>query len=92
MTMLPVEYFGTLAVSGMAICYAGEHRDPRFILGFALACLASSTYAGLIGSWPFMVVEFLWAGLALRRWDRVRHGQNAHTNTPSPDFQLRRHP
>ncbi len=92
MAMLPVEYFGTLAVSAMAICYAVEHRDPRFILGFAVACLASSTYAGLIGSWPFMGVEFLWAGLALRRWDRVRHGQDAHVNIASSNDRQRRLP
>ncbi len=63
-----VELFGFFAVTAMATCYALEPRSPRFILLFAIACLASSTYAVLIQSWPFAVVELLWAGIATRRW------------------------
>jgi hypothetical protein len=63
-----VEIGGALAVSAMALCWAFEERAPRFTLGFALACLASSGYAAAIGSWPFAAVEALWSGLALRRW------------------------
>ncbi|MFT5041207.1 MAG: hypothetical protein ACI8TX_002179 [Hyphomicrobiaceae bacterium] len=67
-----VEMFGALAVTTMVTCYALEERAPVFVLGFAGACLASSLYAFLIGSWPFAVVEFVWAGIALARWVRVR--------------------
>ena len=63
-----VEVFGALAVSGMAASYALEPRARVFVLLFAVACLASSVYAVLIRSWPFAVVELLWAGVALRRW------------------------
>ncbi len=63
-----IEVFGTIAVSVMAAAYALEDRSPTFILIFAIACLASSTYAVLIQSWPFAVIEFLWSGVALRRW------------------------
>lgn len=63
-----VEIFGAIAVSLMALFYALEDRGPVFILWFALACLASSAYATAISSWPFAVIEFLWAGIALRRW------------------------
>ena len=63
-----VELFGAVAVSIMALAYALEDRSPTFVLVFAMACLASSSYAVLIESWPFAIIEFLWAGVALRRW------------------------
>jgi CHASE2 domain-containing sensor protein len=68
MNSCTVELFGFFAVAAMATCYALEPRSPRFILLFAGACLASSTYAVLIQSWPFAVVELLWTGIAARRW------------------------
>ena len=62
--------FGALAVTLMLVCYALEDRHPAYVLGFAGACLASSAYGFLQGAWPFGVVEFVWAGVALRRWRR----------------------
>lgn len=62
--------FGALAVGAMLLCYALEHRSPSFVLAFAAACLASSAYGFLQGAWPFGVVEFIWSGVALRRWSR----------------------
>lgn len=71
--MIPgIELFGAAAVSAMALFYALEHRSPSFVLLFALACLASFAYAVAIRSWPFAVVELLWAGIAIRRWLRAR--------------------
>ena len=65
--------FGTLAVAAMLLFYALEPRSPAFVLAFAGACLASSLYGFLQGAWPFGVVEFVWSGVALRRWSaRVR--------------------
>ncbi len=55
----------------MAACYALEARSPRFVLLFAGFCLASSAYAVAIASWPFAVVELLWAGIAWRRYRRA---------------------
>jgi len=63
-----IQAFGTVAVSTMAIAYALEGRSRSFVLIFAVACLASSVYAGLIRAWPFAVIEFFWAGIAIRRW------------------------
>ena len=71
MSAIQIEVLGMLAVSTMMLCYAVEDRDPRFILGFAFACLASSVYAALIGSWPFMMIEIIWSGIAFRRWRNV---------------------
>ncbi len=60
--------FGAASVSAMLVCYAFESRSAWYVLAFALACLASSAYGFLQGAWPFGVVEFVWAGVALRRW------------------------
>jgi hypothetical protein len=60
--------FGATAVTFMMVFYALEARHPDFILAFAGACLASSTYGFLAGAWPFGVVELVWTGVALRRW------------------------
>jgi hypothetical protein len=64
--------YGALAVCAMLICYALESRSTTFVLGFALACAASSVYGFLQGAWPFGVVEAIWCVVALRRWWRRR--------------------
>ena len=60
--------FGAVAVTAMLISSALEPRSPRFVLAFAVACLASSAYGFLLGAWPFGVVELIWSGVAARRW------------------------
>lgn len=62
--------FGLIAVTLMLGAYALEDRSPWFILAFAGACLLASTYGFLAGTWPFGVVEAIWAGVALLRWRR----------------------
>ena len=59
----------------MLVFYALEDPSAWFILAFAGACLASSAYGFLQGAWPFGVVEFIWSGVAVRRWRlRTRFG------------------
>jgi hypothetical protein len=64
----PLTIFGLLAVTAMLVFYALEERSPWFILAFAFSCLLGSAYGFLQGAWPFGVVEFIWAGVAVRRW------------------------
>jgi hypothetical protein len=64
--------FGVCAVTIMLISYAQEKRSAWWVLIFALACAASSLYGWLAGTWPFGVVEGVWAFIALRRWWGVR--------------------
>ena len=66
--------FGAVAVTAMMLCYALEERHAAFILAFAAACLASSLYGFLAGTWPFGVVEAVWAFVAGRRWWLRRSG------------------
>jgi len=60
--------FGLVAVSAMLVFYAAEKRSRWFVLAFAGACLLGSLYGFLQGSWPFGLVEVVWAGVAVRRW------------------------
>lgn len=60
--------FGLFAVTMMLVCYALEDRSRWFVLAFAIACALGSTYGFLQGAWPFGLVEAIWAGVALWRW------------------------
>jgi predicted membrane-bound mannosyltransferase len=62
--------FGAAAVTFMMIMYALEARHPRFVVGFACGCALSSVYGFLAGTWPFGVVEAVWALVALNRYRR----------------------
>jgi len=65
---MAVTIYGVCAVTFMMTMYAFESRHPRYILGFAVGCVASSLYGFLSGAWPFGVVELIWSGVALRRY------------------------
>ena len=63
--------FGAAAVSFMMLLYALERRHRAFVLAFACGCALSSAYGFLAGTWPFGVVEAIWALVALDRYRRV---------------------
>jgi hypothetical protein len=65
--------FGFFAVSTMVVFYALENRNTWFILAFAVSCVLGSIYGFLQGSWPFGMVEAVWATIALRRWWLAAH-------------------
>ena len=71
--MTGVDLLGLGAVSSMLLFYALEGRHAGFVVAFAAACAAASTYGFLIGSWPFGLVEAIWALVALNRWRRRTH-------------------
>ena len=52
----------------MVLMYAFERRGRGFILAFACGCALSSVYGFLAGTWPFGVVEAIWATIALKRY------------------------
>ena len=62
--------FGAAAVTFMMLMYALERRGEAFVLAFACGCLLSSAYGFLAGTWPFGVVEAVWAGVAVHRYRR----------------------
>jgi hypothetical protein len=76
--------FGATALTFMMLMYALETRHPRFVLAFALGCLLSSAYGFLAGTWPFGVVEVVWATVAVRRYLTIRATQNVQRARQSP--------
>ena len=64
---------GVLALSFMMLMYALEDRGKIYTLGFAAGCALSSIYGFLANAWPFGVVELIWSGVALRRYQRAIH-------------------
>jgi len=60
--------FGASAVTFMMVMYALERNHRGFVLAFALGCLLSSAYGFLAGTWPFGVVEAIWAVIAIYRY------------------------
>ena len=77
--MSPLSLFGLCAVTLMMVCYALEERSPRFIVGFAIACVLGSIYGFLQGAWPFGLVEAVWSVVAARRWRRARQRTDVDT-------------
>ncbi len=65
--------FGACAVTFMMLMYALEHRHRAFIVAFACGCVLSSAYGFLAGTWPFGVVELIWAAVAVNRYRTTRY-------------------
>ena len=76
--------FGAGAVAFMLLFYMLEERSPWWVLAFALACAASSVYGWLAGTWPFGVVEGVWALVAFRRWIRLRASDRGQIKRARP--------
>ena len=64
--------FGSVAVAIMFLSYWLEPRSKWYILIFAAASAATAVYSGLADVYPIMVIEALWAAVALQRFNR-RH-------------------
>jgi len=87
--------FGAASVGAMLTFYALEGRSPRFLLAFAAACLSSSLYGFLAGTWPFGVIELVWSVVALQRWLGRAHGvrpPNLRLRLRWPVRRVRRRP
>lgn len=74
--------FGAVAVTFMMVMYALESRGGAFVLAFACGCALSSSYGFLAGTWPFGVVEAIWALIAVRRYRQVRANPTARAHRP----------
>ena len=70
----------------MMVMYALERRHPRFILLFACGCALSSAYGFLAGTWPFGVVEAIWALIAVHRYRSAALRSVAHS-VQEPDVR-----
>ena len=64
--------FGSAAVGLMFVMYWLEERSSWSVALFTVGSAAASAYGFLIGSYPFGVIEALWALVAARRFLRRR--------------------
>lgn len=64
--------YGVTVLTFMMLMYALERRGDGFVLAFAGGCVLSSSYGFLAGTWPFGVVELIWAAIALHRYLALR--------------------
>jgi hypothetical protein len=69
--------YGIAVLTFMMLMYALERRGSWFVLAFAVGCALSSSYGFLAGTWPFGVVELLWAAIACLRFARLRRERRA---------------
>ena len=69
-----VELFGIAAITIMVISYALEDRGKIFVVIFAVGCAMAAVYAWMIGSYPFLIAEGIWAVIAFWRW--LKAGRN----------------
>ena len=69
--------FGAAAVTFMMLMYALERRGRGFIFAFGCGCPLSSAYGFAAGTWPFGVVELIWAGVAFNRSTASRYSRAA---------------
>jgi len=63
-------WLGLFTVAALLVFYTLEDRSPWFILAFSGACALESIYGFLQGTWPFGVIEGIWAAVAVRRWSK----------------------
>lgn len=68
--------YGAFVVTLMMLFYALESRSAWYTFAFGLACLGSSLYGWLAGTWPFGIVEAVWGLVAFRKW-WLRRGERA---------------
>jgi hypothetical protein len=66
----------------MMLMYALERRGRGFIFAFGCGCLLSSAYGFLAGTWPFGVVELIWAGVAFDRYRRMPSDERRAQQAP----------
>ncbi len=66
-----IEALGLVAIAIMVASYALEHVHYLLIAIFAIGCALAALYAYLIGSYPFLIAEGIWAVIAFRRWRRA---------------------
>jgi len=68
----PVNIYGSAVLVIMMVFYIYENRNPLFTLLFGIMCIGSSAYGFLAGTWPFGVIEIIWAAFSFRKFHLIR--------------------
>ncbi len=64
--------FGAFVVTLMMIFYAIEERSSAYTMLFGITCLGTSIYGFAAGTWPFGIIEGVWAVIAFRKYLKLR--------------------
>lgn len=76
--------FGSIAVSIMMLSYSLESRSKWYVLIFAGASAATSTYSAFAGIYPITVIEAIWSVIAIQRFSaRYRAEGSRPPSTPA---------
>ncbi len=67
--------FGAATVSVMMLAYAAEGRGSTYTMIFGVSSLGASAYGWLSGTWPFGVIEFVWALISFNKWRKLKKGE-----------------
>lgn len=67
----PLNLFGAVVVTIMMLAYAAEARGPLFTFIFAVSSAGASAYGWLSGTWPFGIIELVWAIVAFNKWRKL---------------------
>lgn len=65
-----INIMGAIAVTVMMLAYIGEEKGSGYTFLFGLSCLGASAYGWVSGTWPFGIIEAVWAVFAFRKWRR----------------------
>ena len=68
----PLNIYGAAIVTAMVVFYAIEGKATIFTFLFGIMCIGTSAYGFLAGTWPFGVIEAVWAVIAFRKYFRMR--------------------
>jgi hypothetical protein len=63
--------FGVATAMAMVVSYALDGRHCRWIAVFAAGCAATAVYGALTGAWISVVLEAVWAAIAINRYRRT---------------------
>jgi|YelNatPaOPRAMG01_1025707.scaffolds.fasta_scaffold00191_31 hypothetical protein len=60
--------FGSVDLAVMLLFYISEDSKPLFSALFGITCIGSSAYGFLSGTWPFGVIEIIWAVFSINKF------------------------
>lgn len=67
----PLNVYGSVVLLLMMLFYVMENKAPVYTLLFGIMSIGTSSYGFLAGTWPFGVIEAVWAIFALNKYRKL---------------------
>ncbi len=74
--LTPLNAFGSSVLLLMMVFYLMESKSPKYTLLFGMMCIGSSAYGFMAGTWPFGVIEAVWALFAFNKFIKIISARN----------------